>query len=396
MKDLADTATLIPFRDSIKEDDVGAARPGNAPSDPSYQGFMQIFGTNTWVKLGGYVKLDAIVDDTKMGNPNQVITNTIPVSGEANFDKGTHFTIHAKQTRLNLELRSPTPIGSLKIFYENDFFNNSSEPNLDYRLRQFYGQVANVLAGHTWTTFYDVDSFPDTLDFAGPGSLPVLRQAQIRYMLPMGEAMNAAFALEQPRSDLSNLPASANGRNTWPDFTGQWRWEGKSSHVQASGVLRSLSFDDNAGPDETTLGWGLQLSGSLKLFGDDRLLGNVNFGDGIGRYMQDLPSGSAGVVGDNGNLHTLKAWGANVSYQHKWNDKWRSTGCYGYVELDNRFEQGNFAYDHTHYGQVNLIYAPTKNFYTGIEYLYGYKQARNGNDGDDHRIQISFQYKLIR
>src|SRR5688572_30469920 len=32
MKDLADTATLIPFRDSIKEDDVGAARPGNAPS----------------------------------------------------------------------------------------------------------------------------------------------------------------------------------------------------------------------------------------------------------------------------------------------------------------------------------------------------------------------------
>jgi len=34
--------------------------------------------------------------------------------------------------------------------------------------------------------------------------------------------------------------------------------------------------------------------------------------------------------------------------------------------------------------------------YIGLEYLYGIKEARNGNDGDAHRVQLSFQYKLIR
>lgn len=62
----------------MKEEDLAAPRPGNAPLDPTYQGFMQLFGTKTWVKLGGYAKLDAIVDSTKVGNPNMFITTKIP------------------------------------------------------------------------------------------------------------------------------------------------------------------------------------------------------------------------------------------------------------------------------------------------------------------------------
>jgi hypothetical protein len=331
-----------------------------------------------------------------VGNPNQFITSQIPVEGEGNFGKGEHFTIHAKQTRMSLELRSPTPIGSLKVYYENDFYNNSAESSMDYRLRHFYGQVANILAGQTWTTFYDVDSFPDTIDFAGPGSLSVLRQPQMRYTLPINDAMNAAFAAEQPKSDLSNLPAGADARNRMPDFTAQWRWEGKPGHVQVSGVLRSLSFDAVTGSDDKQLGWGLQIAGGLKTWGDDSLLANAIYGDGIGRYIQDLPGGSAAVVDAAGNLHTIKAWGAMAGYRHQWNEKWRSTASYSYVHLDNREELGGFAYEHAHYVQGNLIWAPTKTFYVGIEYLYGLKEARNGNEGHDHRVQLALQYKLIR
>jgi hypothetical protein len=85
-----------------------------------------------------------------------------------------------------------------------------------------------------------------------------------------------------------------------------------------------------------------------------------------------------------------------LGYRHQWNEKWRSTASYSYVQMDSLAEQGDFAYDSTHYAQCNLIWAPTKNMYIGLEYLYGFKEARNGNDGDDHRIQMSFQYKLIR
>jgi hypothetical protein len=91
---------------------------------------------------------------------------------EAGFGEGEHFAMQAKQTRLNFELRAPTPIGSLKSYYENDFFGDNTEPTMVYRLRHFYGQLANVTVGQTWSTFYDPDSFPDTLDFEGPGMLP--------------------------------------------------------------------------------------------------------------------------------------------------------------------------------------------------------------------------------
>ncbi|MCW5551399.1 MAG: porin [Verrucomicrobiae bacterium] len=395
--DLAEQATQVPYQDTIHEDQISAPRPGNAPLDPTYQGFMQLFGTKTWVKLGGYVKLDAIMDSTKVGNPNMFITSKIPVEGETDYGKDEHFTMHTKQTRINLELRAPTPLGSLKIFYENDFFGNNTEPSMDYRLRHFYGQVANITVGQTWSTFYDPDVFPDTLDFEGPGVLPVVRQPQLRYTIPIiKETMFTAFAIEQPKSDLSNLPAGADGRNTMPDFTANWRWEGKPGHVQVGGVLRSLSYDNSTGPTDSALGWGLNVSGRLKVFGADSLMASLLYGEGIGRYIQDLPSGSGAVVDAAGNLHTLPAWGAMVGYRHEWSETWRSTASYSYVTLDHRAELSDFAYDSTHYAQCNLIWAPTKNLYVGLEYLYGYKEARNGSTGDDHRVQISLQYKLIR
>ena len=67
-----------------------------------------------------------------MGNPNMFITGKMPVQGQYDYGKDETFALHAKQTRLNSELRSPTPIGSLKIYYENDFFN--TESSMDYRL----------------------------------------------------------------------------------------------------------------------------------------------------------------------------------------------------------------------------------------------------------------------
>ena len=94
--------------------------------DPTYKGFMLIPETNTWIKLGGYAKVDSIVDSTKLGNPNKLVTNGIPVAGEANDGKGQTYNIHAKQSRFNVELRTPSPLGSVRFFYENDFFANSA------------------------------------------------------------------------------------------------------------------------------------------------------------------------------------------------------------------------------------------------------------------------------
>ena len=86
-----------------------------------------------------------------------------------------------------------------------------------------------------------------------------------------------------------------------------------------------------------------------------------------------------------------------VGYRHQWSEKWRSTVSYSYVQLDNRAEQGDFAYDNTHYAQANLIWAPTQELLRRRSSTSTVtKKTQNGNDGDDHRVQLSFQYKLIR
>jgi len=393
---LADQDSRMRHRDTVLGDNVAAPRPGNAPVDPTYAGFMPLFGTTTWLKLGGYAKVDAIADSTKVGNPSKFVTGTIPVPGEANFGKGEEFNLHAKQTRVNFELRSPTRLGSLKIFYENDFFGNSASSGMDYNLRHFYGQLANVTVGQTWTTFLDPDAIPDTLDFAGPGVQSIVRQPQVRYTFsPIREHMHVALAIEEPNSDLSALPATGTSRNIAPDFTGHWRWEGRPGHVQVGGLARVLAWDNSAGADDSTFAWGMNVSGVLHTWGKDSMVGNFTIGEGIGRYMQDLPGGSGAVVDAAGDLNALSVWGAMVGYRHFWCDAWRSEVTYGYVEMDNRSEQGAKAYDHTHYVQANLVWSPVARFYVGVEYLFGVKTSRDDSEGHAHRAQVSFQYKLF-
>ncbi len=395
---LAEETTQVPLEETMRDEQSSAPRSGNAPLDPSYKGFAQIGGTNTWFKIGGYAKLDSISDSTKVGNPNSFLTSLIPVQGETDYGKGQHYALHAKQTRINFELRAPTPLGSLKIFYENDFFNNSNQPSMDYRLRHFYGQVANITVGQTWSTFLDVDVIPDTLDFEGPGSLPVSRTPQFRYTIPLvKDSMHLAFAAEQPKGDIYNVPTGGDTRNTMPDFVAQWRWTGAPGHIQAAAVLRELAYDNVAGgTTDSTAAWGLNVSGTLKVLGADSVLASVSYGDGMGRYVQDLPSGSGAVIDANGNLQTLTTSGWMLGYRHIWSTQLRSTASYSYVQLDNRAEQGGFAYDNTNYLQANLIWAPSNNMYLGLEYIYGDKETRNGNTGDASRLQFSFQYKLVR
>ena len=393
---LAEEKTEIPYRESFSGDEDAAPRPGNAPIDPEYRGFTPLFGTRTWIRLGGYAKLDAITDSTQVGNPNTFITSEIPVAGQANYGTGEQFTLQAKQTRINLELRAPTPLGSLRIVYENDFFGDSDQPTMDYRLRHFYGQVANMTVGQTWSTFYDPDVKPDTIDLAGPNALSSLRQPEFRYTLPIiKDRMHLAMSIEQPQSDISAVPSTGSPRTVMPDVVSQWRWEGPLGHLQVAGVLRDLAFNNTAGPTDSALGWGANFSGVLKSWGKDAWLADFTYGDGIGRYIQDLPDGSAAVVTTNGNLQTLTAYGTFMGYEHYWTDHWRSTATYGFVHLQDG-EQGGSAFKKTDYVSANLIWSPTPHVSMGLEYLYGFKGVQSGLDGNDHRLQLSIKYNLVR
>ena len=141
----------LPPQQSVSENADSASRVDNEapPTNPDLKGFMQIPGTQTIVRLGGYAKLDTIYDTGAIGYPDAFVTSTIPVPRPR--DDAGNFTMQARQTRLSLEVRRPTVFDeSLRFYFETDLFGGGAG-NYGLRLRQAYGQLGNTYAGFGWS-----------------------------------------------------------------------------------------------------------------------------------------------------------------------------------------------------------------------------------------------------
>ncbi|QTC87083.1 DUF2059 domain-containing protein [Brevundimonas pondensis] len=77
------SSTVLPNRYTIGDELTGVARADTAapPNDPQLRGFISIPGTDTMVKLGGFAKVNAIYDFGPAGNPDKLVTATIPIGG---------------------------------------------------------------------------------------------------------------------------------------------------------------------------------------------------------------------------------------------------------------------------------------------------------------------------
>lgn len=395
-----------PVRDADTFLDLQEAAPrvNNAPIDPKLKGFVAIPGTDTMFKIGGSARVDAILDLGNSGNPNQFVPSSIPVPGESGWDGGERSTIHAKATRLSLELRRPVPWdGTLRVFSEFDFFDDSTSPSMKPRVRHFYGQAWNFLIGQTYTAFMDIDAFPDVVDYQGPNGIVNKRQPQIRYTLPLYEKGDTKFnvfaSIEQPdaKLDLDSDVYAEDLRtvNHTPDGILGFRFEGTLGHLQAAGLFRELSFESDKGPSSDVFGWGATLAGALNI-GKDKFSAQVTYGEGVARYINDLSGENLDAALDVRELEAVPVFAAMAGYTHHWSDHWRSTIAGGYVKVDAPSTLSAFTIDNTLYGSVNLMWDPTTSFRMGLEYLYGHKETIDGSERDAHRLDFVVRYDLVR
>ncbi|HEY8459975.1 MAG TPA: hypothetical protein VIM99_06310 [Blastocatellia bacterium] len=131
-------------------------------------GFFNIPGTKAKVKIDGYAKLDAMVDPRPAGDQDEFINTTFPVNLTPT-QKVAMSSVSFRESRINLDFRSPFKEEEFRFYAEIDFFGPDG-PTYP-RLRHLYGQIKNVLARHTWSAFSDPDIIPDTLDSARPASI---------------------------------------------------------------------------------------------------------------------------------------------------------------------------------------------------------------------------------
>lgn len=329
------------------------------------------------------MKLDIIRDFSAITSEDSFDPRTIAVDGS----DGANSQLHAKETRLFIDVRGPVENKELRMYVETDFYGSSSV----LRLRHAYGSWGGLLAGQTWSTFVDDANFPNTIDFESPMAFPSIRQAQLRWTAKLTDKASWSVAVEDNKSTITPPPVPGKPEYVMPDFVGRIRFDGPRLHSFVAGFLGKARFRPATGDvDDVTL-WGSVLSEKLKTVGKDSLYGQFTFGDGVGRYR-----GAVTAVPDaNGQLHAPKIYAGMAGYEHYWTPVFSSNGVYSIAsQPDEDFypPDGN---SQLNYGALNLLYwfLPDR-AWAGVEYLYGRREVFSGDSGTAHRIQFAVRFNL--
>lgn len=370
------------------------------PEDPitdmkDFRNSLHIPGSSMSLRIGGFVKMAIVESLDPVGSDDRFIVSSIPVEPDTTINK--QVVLSVRQSRLNFEMREATSFGTLRAFIEGDFDGGSGSDDT-FRLRHAYGQFRDVLAGKTWSTFMDLASAPEELDFEGLNGRINVRQSQLRFFPEIGKGLNLLIALEDPSPDVtggtgvSRLPDVVTSiHRTWFD---EW-------NTKASVLLRQIRAEpSNAATSapQTEYGWRVSLSGrtTVPWWGErDSFMFQINYGDGIGRYIEDLGAlgGQDGVFDAQGNLHTLKTFAGYLSMQRWWNSQWRSNFIYGWVRVDTHDFQPADAYESSQRASANLIYSPVAKIDIGGEAIWGRRENRDGQNGDATQLQLSVKYR---
>jgi hypothetical protein len=370
----------------------------------------------TKFQYGGYIQLDAIATDYGEGKPGNdliedfLVPSLIPVESGGGSDSYTSTSLHAKSSRFYFTTSTPTDAGTVSTRIELDFIlsdqgderiSNSWSSRMRHAFVNWeYAPGSSLLAGQSWSTFFNVGALPDVLDFVGPVGTLFVRQPQIRWT--MG---GLQLAVENPTTRL-NQDADGALSTSFDDFSEEIpdliaRYNGNVGGLgwSLAAMARELSYEARPssgveGDSDSQFVYGASLAGVWK-FGVDDLRFMFNYGDGLGRYL-GLNAFNDGYVDANGDIQTIDQWGAFLAYRHFWTPKWRSTFSVSAAGADNP-GVGDFihadslaeSYQSFH---ANLNYLPAPGLQLGGEYIYAMKELESGADGDMNRLQFAVKY----
>ncbi len=401
-------------------------------------GSFRVPGSDVSIRVYGFAEANYVHD---FGGDNSDVDYStfapyIPLDGSAQRQRTNRDYITGRTSRLGVDAGTPTKYGVLGVKLEGDFNNEPRTGNAalygapsnvitqqqtnsyGFRVRHLFGQFGGLLVGQTWSTFQDVDNFPETVDFNGPIGQTFIRQPQIRYTYGTPTWGNFTVALENSSSyvldgastNLGGVMSSSLSRV--PDVVLRWDrgFEWGAASVRA--VTQELRVTDGGSIDASKRGYGGAASASFKTRGDDLLFLNVTGGYGIGRYLNYIE----GAVYDPATNAVLveSAIGAVVGYQYKPTGWVRVNLAYGMTaNFDNDYTkfalanglggtldspdglQGRFGINRwVHQAHLGPIFTPIKNVDLGLEGIYAKRVTLAGARADELRFNFSAKYYI--
>jgi hypothetical protein len=358
-------------------------------------GFYYIPGTDTCIKLGGFLRADGVV------NSNSIDTGNVNGPGGAKNRFTNGFTWRGRTT-LTVDTRTETEYGVVRTFGEARFtWADGSFPETGSGLTG--GKTAYAGDGVAGGTFGLYNAF---IQFAGftigkalsqfstpwhnyPGNLfdglvggggSDTGVNQFSYTAELGQGISATISAQDQvatyQAGVNNLSTggffgeSNYGGTIAPDVVGMVRVDQAWGQVQGSIAAHDnhaayYGATEPTGHPDDVWGWAAQLGLTIKNIptGPGDLI-NVSgvYTDGATRYnIQDLAAayGAVALFGTTGNplayqslalqaapdtvfaagtaQQLIQTWGMRGAYTHHWDDYWNSSvyGAYAAVHYNN-------------------------------------------------------------
>ena len=342
-----------------------------------------------------------------------VVRPTKLPSYENEFGDDGSFFSSVRQSRLGVSASTPTKYGDLKTIFEFELFGVGSDAGeTTFRLRHAWGELGAFGAGQYWSTFMDIDVFPNSIEYWGPTAMVLYRNVQARWTPWKDGDSRFAISIERPgasgdggkfadRVELEGV----KGDFELPDLAAHYRWARDWGHIQLAGILRSIEWND-LNDDEFDLsgsetGWGFNLSGNYRI-GPHVLRGSVVYGEGIQNYLND-PSVDIGIVENFGDPvrpiygETIPLLGIVAFLDLNWSDEWTSTIGYSMQDNDLPNGQSPSSFEKGQYALANILWHPVPEFFVGPEIQWAKRDNfSDGFSSDDLRIQVSAKWNFSK
>jgi len=328
-------------------------------------GYYYIPGTDTCIKIGGYVRYQAY--------HNNVSGHYADRNAGGQFNRNTSTFGHEARFRITTDVRTQTEYGTLRSFVSFGFnwLNQPDQLNVQqaYALERAFIQFAGFTFGRadTFFGFYNGAAYgliPTGLDgSSGPAGMNVAA-----YTWQLGNGLSASISLEDAGAHSKNVvnldatnglySGTANLGTRTPDIVANLRVDQAWGSAQIMGALHEVGGRYYTGtgapaltshPDDK---WGWAVGGGLTLKmpwdSKDTLSGVIAYAKGATGYVAfgnsatntvHRQGNATGVMTDavyNTNLGSVElttAWGGTVAFEHYWTPSLRTSAIFGYLNV---------------------------------------------------------------
>jgi hypothetical protein len=357
-------------------------------------GFYYIPGTDTCLKIGGFIRVDTSINSSGVyGTPQ------FQGPGETNRRNKDYFTGRVR-ANLNMDTRTATEYGVVRTFVNTQFQWSDSTDGIaggnnevDYAFIQFAGFTMGKAVSQFDTQW--VLAQPSISSGFTGGSDDKTGIPQIAYTASFGNGFSATISAETPRpyrfagvydgNDSVGVPGITLYNNSiagqmYPDVVANIRLDQAwgSLHAAAAvhqvaaqyngAALSGVATGENTGHPDDKYGFavigGFEIK-NLPTGAGDTLRGDVTYANGASRYVfggtsnvagtgfaifngsgvamgqyMDAVFASPGGATPGAGLQLSNDFGARLFYEHYWNPNWR-TSLYGVYARHENTGTGN-------------------------------------------------------